>query len=258
MSMQTSISVAVASAKGGVGKSLAATNLSALTAARLHLRTALVDLDAGNGIDDLLLDLAPEKSWLDLMPVLQEITSEHLELARTVHTSGLHLFAAPADYVGAHGLESSQFTALLRVLRENYQFIVLDCPSGLVPIARNAVSRCDVILFLLTPDAPCLRSTQRMLAHLPESPPLGLVLSQYEVGGVFSPSDIEKTLRRTMLGVLPIDARAVWENVHYGQPCALSRKRGLAAEYRRVASVLTKDLHPHQPALARMPTGNGS
>jgi len=257
MSMQASLMVAVASAKGGVGKSLAATNLGALAAAHLRLRAALVDLDAGNGIDDLLLDLAPEKSWLDLLPVLQEITSEHLELARTVHTSGLHLFAAPSDYESARGLDPPRFTAFLRVLRENYEFVVLDCPSGLGLTTRNAVSRCDVILCLLTPDAPCLRSTQRMLAGLPESPALELVLSQFEVGGVFSPSDIERTLRRTMLGVLPIDARAVWENVHYGQPCALSRKRGLAGEYRRIARVVSDRLRPQRSATTEMPDGSG-
>lgn len=257
MSSQTSLMVAVASAKGGVGKSLAATNLAALTAAHFHRRTALVDLDAGNGIDDLLLDLTPEKSWLDLLPVLQEVTGEHLELARTVHTSGLHLFAAPSDYESARGLDPPRLSAFLGVLRENYQFVVLDCPSGLGLPTRSAAGRCDVILCLLTPDAPCLRSTQRMLAHLPESPPLELVLSQYEVGGALSPSDIEKTLRRPMLGVLPIDARAVWENVHYGQPCALSRKRGLAGEYRRIARVVLNEFHPQRSDTTGMPAGSG-
>ncbi len=54
--------IGVFSAKGGVGKSLVATNLGAVLAAGKSLPCTLIDLNAGLGGDDLLLDLEPERS----------------------------------------------------------------------------------------------------------------------------------------------------------------------------------------------------
>ena len=92
--MEKSLVIGVFSAKGGVGKSLVASNLGAAFAGLHKLPTALIDLSPGLGNADLLLDVEPERTWADLLPVMEGLNARHLELAVTEHASGLRLLAA--------------------------------------------------------------------------------------------------------------------------------------------------------------------
>ena len=61
MTSKTATVIAVASGKGGVGKTNVAVNLS-VALARLGHRVGLVDADFGLGNVDVLLGLAPERN----------------------------------------------------------------------------------------------------------------------------------------------------------------------------------------------------
>jgi len=61
--------IGIFSAKGGVGKTILATNLAVALGVGHHRKTVLIDLNQGLGTADLLLDLEPENSWQDLIPV---------------------------------------------------------------------------------------------------------------------------------------------------------------------------------------------
>ena len=55
--------IGVFSPKGGVGKTLLATNLAVAFGVGQRKRTLLADLNSGLGNADLLLDLEPERVW---------------------------------------------------------------------------------------------------------------------------------------------------------------------------------------------------
>ena len=67
--------IGIFSAKGGVGKTLLATNLGVAFGVGLRRKTAIIDLNAGFGTADLLLDLDPERSLSDLLSVINRINS---------------------------------------------------------------------------------------------------------------------------------------------------------------------------------------
>lgn len=242
-----SLVIAVFSAKGGVGKSLIAANLGVVFAAGHRLSTALIDLDAGSGAADLLLDVQPQRTWADLLPVMGELSPQHLALAITAHVSGLDLLACPerpdtfAEFTprneGVEGALTRPFLeALLSAFRQAYALVVLDLPPGMNAIAAAAFSLADIRLMVLTPDAIALRATRRLLASLPEDEkPLGLVLNQYSRGAAVTPNEIESHLGRKLYAILPVDPAAVWTNVSYGQPCVLKQKRGLGRALRELS-----------------------
>jgi len=235
------IVVGVFSAKGGVGKSLVATNLGAVFAAGHHIPTALIDLNAGLGAADLLLDLEPERSWSDLLPVMSELTPQHLNLATTKHESGLHLLACPETPDAQANLPRESLEALLTALRQEYALTLLDVPTGMGVINVAAFHMVDIRLILLTPDAPALRATQRYANSLSKNEkPLGLVLTQYGRGAPVSPKEIESHLEQRLYAILPVDQSAVWANVSYGQPCALRQRRGLGRALRGLSKTVLK------------------
>ena len=89
--------IGIFSAKGGVGKTILATNLAVACGVGHRRKTALIDLNPGLGTADLLLDLAPENSWGDLIPVIDELSPKHLKLAVTEYRPGVDLLASPPE-----------------------------------------------------------------------------------------------------------------------------------------------------------------
>ena len=223
-------SVAVVGAKGGCGASLVATNLAiALTR---HGSTLLADLHNGDGTDDLLLDLHPERSWADLLPVAGELEPRHLDLATRTHASGLRFLAAPSQPAP---LEKDQVALLLQVLAMRVEWLVLDLPSS-----PPEVAPADSVLVVATPDPPALRGAQALLKRLPPEARsrAGLVLNQVSRAHPGHPASIASALACPLLGVLPSDARAVGFQVSFGRPCALDPGSAFGRGAAAIARVL--------------------
>ena len=217
--------VSVLSAKGGSGASLVATNLGVLLAS--HSDCILVDLHTALGYDELLLDLTPERSWADLLPVAEELTPRHLELALVTHSSGLRFIAAPERWLG--GLDENTLLSLLEALAQQASWLILDVPVGLEGITSHVLTISDVLLLVTTADPPALRAAGRLLKALPDG--LGdktrLVLNQITRRHPAKPREVAASLGVALLATLPPDPRAVGYQVNFGRPCVLDRRSSL-------------------------------
>lgn len=233
--------IGIFSAKGGVGKTLLATNLAAAFALGHRIRTGLIDLNPGTGTADLLLDLEPERSWADLRDVINELTPQHLELAVTGYRPGLDLLASPPQVTWNQPLNKADLSSLLDVFRKEYEMALVDVPAGVSDMALAALDMVDLRLILLTPDAPALRATSRYLDSLSGSgPPTGLVISQHTQGAAVTPTEIKNHLGKGLVGVLPIDPKGVWANISYGEPCVLHKSSKLGQAIRELSGQLLK------------------
>lgn len=233
--------IGIFSAKGGVGKTLLATNLAVSMALGHRLQTALIDLNCGCGTADLLLDLRPERSWGDLLDVIRELTPQHLQLAVTPYRPGLDLLAPPPQITSIPALSQGDLASLLEAFRKVYDLILVDAPTGLTGPTLAALHLADLHLIVLTPDAPALRSTSRLLDNVPCCKgSTGLVINQYSQGAAVTPPEIKDHLKIGLVGVLPIDPESVWVQISYGEPCALRKSSKLGRAIRELAPRLLK------------------
>jgi len=145
--------IGIFSAKGGVGKTILATNLAVAVGVGHRRRTAIIDLNPGIGTSDLLLDLEPERSWADLLSVIDELSAKHLKLAVTEYRPGVDLLASPPSVTWKQALTKKNLASLLEVFRKEYDLIVLDTSSGGGGLTGAALSLADIRLVVLTPDA---------------------------------------------------------------------------------------------------------
>lgn len=240
-------------AKGGVGVSLIATNLGLLLAQRGQC--LLLDLHPQTGIDDLLLDLTPERSWADLLPVAEELTPRHLELAATAHSAGLRLLAAPQQPPA----QPEKVERLLRALSRSADWLLVDAPPPGDPLTAAALALCDALLLVSTPDPPALRVAHCLARDLPA--PLrgrtGLVLNQIDRGHPVPPAELAAAVGLPLLAALPPDPEAVGNQVHFGRPVALDGRATLAREVARLASRLFAALAP-RPRSGEAPAPAGA
>jgi len=235
--------IGIFSAKGGVGKSILATNLAVSCGVGHRRKTVLIDLNPGLGTADLLLDLDPENSWGDLMPVIDELSPKHLKLAVTEYRPGVDLLTSPPEMAWKGSLTKKNLISLMDALREEYDLIILDTSPGSSPLSGAALSAADVRFVVLTPDAPSLRATSRYICGISDKEKTtGLLINQHNAGSAISPDEIKDHLGVHVYGVFPIDPTSVWANISYGEPCVLRKSSKLGKTIRQFAIRLLKTI----------------
>jgi MinD-like ATPase involved in chromosome partitioning or flagellar assembly len=156
--------VAVASPKGGVGKTTIAFLVGNVLASHRRLSVVAVDANPEFGtLADLASDHRAERSLADLLSELDEVATA-AQLRRYVSRlpSGLHLLAAPHAAVAP-----ADYGRLLAFLSIFYEVLIVDLGTGLTaPIARLAIERADQLVLVTTPDLTASQLTQSALDHL--------------------------------------------------------------------------------------------
>jgi len=235
--------IGVFSAKGGVGKSLIASNLGVAFCVGHKLKTIILDLTPGTGTVDLLLDLDPERTWMDLIPVMNELRPKHFQLSTTAFRNGLDILACPSETIFDKKIKKGQLRSLFTALRNEYDLVVIDTHTGLGKLSQTAYEFASLRLVILTPDAPALRSTSRFVrSGFRSDQRMGLVINQHSPGSAIDPQEIQQHLDRKLWGVLPMDPSSAWANVSYGKPCVLRKKSPFGKSLRQLSTRLVKSL----------------
>ncbi|MCK5053717.1 MAG: hypothetical protein KAR65_05545 [Anaerolineales bacterium] len=211
----------ILSAKGGVGASLVATNLGCALSG--YGQTLLLDLNPGSGADDLLLNLSPRRSWVDLLPVVKEINPKHLQLVIAQHPSGLNFMRTPE--VWHNDIDWLAVVQLLIYLADENEWLLLDMSTGIPASTQSVFSMMDIALIVTTADPPALRAAGRLINSLPAEirGQSGLVVNQITRRHPVSPAEIARSLEIPLLAALQPDSRAVGYQVSFGNPCVSDR-----------------------------------
>lgn len=214
---EPAVTITVASATGGCGKTFLASNLAYLLAHGTGKRVAMVDLDLQFGEVVSMLQLRPARTIVDV-----DLDDEgSLDAAMTRHAGGFDVLAAPRDPIAADSMTPAQVADILLAVRQRYDYLIIDTPPSLNEVVLSSFDISENLIVLATLDVPSVNNMRVFLSTLERlkisTEGLHLVLNKAEKNVGFSGSDVEQILGRAWDLVLPYD-REVSRAVNLGQP----------------------------------------
>jgi pilus assembly protein CpaE len=232
----------VFAARSGCGKTTLTTNLAAMLGAGGTRSVCLVDLDLAFGDVASMLDIEPQRTLADGVPLTDRLHQSNVHTVLTPTAAGFDCVLAPTEPGEAAQVPVALIGKLLTKLAWLYDHVVVDTPAQFTAHTLAALDHSDQHVLLTTPDRPALASLRRTLDMLDMLPydhiPRHIVLNRGDSRIGLDADDIQGVIKNPIAAELPFS----WEvtaAVNIGVPLAMLRPehqyseavRRLAAEH---------------------------
>jgi pilus assembly protein CpaE len=251
--------ICVLGPKGGIGKTLTATNLGVALASEGY-QVALVDLDLQFGDAALALGIAPGKTVYDLATSSGTLDAEKLEAYLATHESGLRMLVAPKRPDQATAVGVDFLREVYALMRRMFDYVVVDTPPGFTPEVIASIDSSSDICMIGMLDSLSLKNTRLGLETLDlmgyESDSVMVVLNRADSRVGITREDVTQILGRPPDVLVP-SHRDIARHVNAGKAIVSSSRRSEAAKaFLKLAHVYETEGHAaHKPSALRRLVG---
>ena len=222
-SVQEGRMIAVHSLRGGTGSSTLAVNLAIGLASLWSYPTLLLDLTMTSGQVALMLNKTLRRTWADIsLFKAGELDLDLLNSVTDSHESGLAFIAAPTLPTEAAPLEAETLGTALRLLKQNYEYVLADLSHDFSDLTLQALDAADVILIVASPDMSSIRAasaaidTYKRLGYPKEK--IKLILNATFPRAGLPKDKIENAIGIPSSMVVPYTDTLFVEAINYGRP----------------------------------------
>ena len=229
--------IVITSGKGGVGKTTTTANLGASLAVE-GKKVALIDTDIGLRNLDVVMGLE-NRIVYDIVDVVEEKCKLRQALIKDKRFKELYLLPA-AQTRDKSAVNEEQMKELTNKLKEEFDYILIDCPAGIEQGFKNAIAGADRAIVVTTAEISAIRDADRIIGLLeseiknPELVINKIRPSMVKRGEMMDVDDIVDLLSIDLIGVVPDDEYIITQT-NKGEPVIQNRKAPSGKAYMEIA-----------------------
>lgn len=224
--------ITIFSTKGGVGKTVVATNLAVSLSELTKSTVALVDLDLQFGDVGVMLKLMPKHTLYDLVG-LESVDIGQIKGFMTKYSERLDVFVAPLQPELGDLVTPETIKPLFGWLRQAYDYIVIDTPPSFNDNVLAALDETDRLYLVSALDLPSIKNIKLCLQTLKlldfDREKVDLALNRVEKNIGLTPVEVEAVFKEEISIQIPSDP-AVAIAVNKGMPVVLESPKALASK----------------------------
>ena len=241
--------IVITSGKGGVGKTTTTANLGTALALQ-GKKVCLIDTDIGLRNLDVILGLE-NRIIYDLVDVLEGRCKVNQALVKDKRFEDKLYLLPAAQTSDKNAINPEQMKELVTTLKEDYDFVIIDCPAGIEQGYKNAVAGAEKAIVVTTPEISAVRDADRIigLLELEENlEPPKLIINRIRQhlmnsGDALDVNEITTHLSIDLLGIVA-DEESVISSSNRGEPVVMNPNNRAAIGYRNIARRLLGESVP--------------
>jgi septum site-determining protein MinD len=229
--------IVITSGKGGVGKTTTSANLGCGLAIA-GKNVVLIDADIGLRNLDVVMGLE-NRIVYDLVDVVEGKCRLKQALIKDKRYPNMFLLAA-AQTKDKTAVSPEQMMKLCEALREEHDYIIIDCPAGIEQGFKNAIAGADRAIVVATPEVSSVRDADRIVGLLEASEikNIRLILNRLRPdmirrGEMMTIDDVVDILAIEVLGLVPDDESIVIAT-NRGEPAVADNNSRAGQAFRNI------------------------
>ncbi len=222
--------LAVYAPRGGAGATFVATHLAAAFAKR-DRRCILIDLDVLFADASAAIGVPADedhRTIADLVPLGDEVASQHVEELVWRHPAGFAALLAPGDRQRLPRIGAETYGAAISAARRACDVVVLHVPRALDEVARAGLEVAERVLVVLGLDVLSFRDAKRAIEVAALDGRCSFVVNRASRSEI-TPNDVERVFGQPPIAVIPSD-RAVGRAQDHGRLLPMRGRIGRALD----------------------------
>lgn len=227
-------SIAVFSAKGGVGKSTTAINTAIALKKETNKRVAIADMDVYFGDICTMANVEPNITIIELIEEIEQFSSENINDYIIETNIGVDILAAPkkpeyADYVTVDHVKQ-----ISHILKENYNYIIYDLDNKFSDLNLQIMDSADLILYVTTMDITSIKNAKLGLDVMKSlnyaTDKIKLIVNKSDENYGIDLGDVKKVLGRDVDFCIKSNGKIVVNSINRGVPVMQDSKKNEISE----------------------------
>jgi len=214
--------IVVTGHKGGAGSTTVAVNLAQALAESTPGRLALIDL--GRPFPDVgtFLDQESKYSIADLIQNIATLDKSFMQRIMQPYGARLSILHGAADFKDQDSIELESLERIFAILRNMYDFIVIDLSHWLDELFLKVMTEADMVLMLTGLTVPDLRNLKKLWPYTMEwhqdKRKIKIVVNRYDSSCDLQLRDLGNILQHPAFATLPSDYQAMMQSLNQGTP----------------------------------------
>jgi pilus assembly protein CpaE len=214
----------VIGSKGGVGNTTLAVNLAAsLIETPGSPLVALIDMNLLFGEIPIFLNIESVFNWGEIARNIARLDATYLMSILSKHSSGIYVLPSPTGLDGVNVANPEIIEKLLGLMRNVFDYIVIDGGQALDDISMKILEMSDMVLLVAILSLPCLTNVKRLLwifqkLGYPRQEDIRIIINRHHRKlTVITPNEAEESINQKIFWFIPNDYPTTMSAINQGK-----------------------------------------